>query len=168
MCKSKYDLNLKSLPWSGWRKEWWRYKMSCIVVLLIEIIIIINSENNNRKIFGKPRVLSSRWYLYDVRGVRSVTLTYKSFLERAAKFDLSRYCCLSCVLVDASWAPDDILALVLDRGVCPTWLWISLTPGCPHPPLWPGSLPATEPAAHFLRFSTDSANSRSKFCLARQ
>lgn len=43
-------------------------------------------------------------------------LMYKGFLENPAEFDLSRNCCLPCVIVEASWALDGFLAPALYLG----------------------------------------------------
>ena len=97
-------------------------------------------------------------------------LIYKGFLEYPTKFDLSRnYCRLvSLWRLPGLWMASWLQFFTMEIGIWPTWPSIALTPGWPFPPLWPGSLPETEPAAHLLLFNTDSANSWSRFCLAWQ
>lgn len=64
-------------------------------------------------------------------------LSYKGFLEPPAEFDLSRNCFLSCVIVDASWAPDGSLAPLIDHGIwhLPHLALHFFDPWLPLPPL---------------------------------
>lgn len=93
-------------------------------------------------------------------------LTYKSFLAHPGEFaPANDYLCHCVVFLDSQCLLDCSSSLIWHL---PHLALEFLDPWLPWPPLWPGSLPGTEPAAYPLPFSTDSANSWSKFCIAWQ